>query len=344
MFQCRSAVFREDVVLEDRQITDCQDRIGFRFRQGLVESDEPHSVYVATLWEYSSRKLLLDSDVINAFTGILGVLHRRMVGNDDLANRGSGSICGLPTAIFDWALLWEPVISLERKSDAMWPSWSWCGWNGRASLLLSGMKGAELQEWLCQRTWIKWIVDERRADTAAPLLSSIDYVQRQNPLFPSDVYPPVTRSSHIEESGQPGLHKIRSHCDRPCTFLHFATLSMAFSIQPIDVFQGSWQGYKICRVDGTPCGKIWLDLGWEHVPDQKYEFLALSEAKSSEISKIELPAGGHESAASEWDAYHVILISYPNAETPAERIGLGIILQDSMRDVSGAIWKEFWLQ
>ena len=130
MFQCRSAVFREDVILEPRQITDCLDRAGLRFPRGLIESDEPHSVYVATLWEYSNRKLLLDTDVINAFTGVLGVLHRRMVGNDDVVDPGSGSVCGLPIAAFDWALLWEPVIHLKERSDAMWPSWSWCGWNG----------------------------------------------------------------------------------------------------------------------------------------------------------------------------------------------------------------------
>ena len=311
----------------------------------MIESDEPHSVYVATLWEYSNRKLLFDSDVINAFTGVLGVLHRRMVGNDDLVNPGSGSIFGLPVAVFDWALLWEPVIHPNERSNTMWPSWSWCGWNGRASLLLSGMKGAELQDWLYQRTWIKWNVGEGCTDTAAPLLSSIDYVQRQNLLFPSDVYPPVSQSSYTEESDHPVLHKIQTHWDRSCNFLYFATLSMAFRVQPIDIIQGSGQGYKICKVDGTPCGKIWLDPRWEHVPDQQYEFLALSEAKSSEISRIELepPAGG-DSDGSEWDAYHVLLISCPNACTPAERIGLGIILQDSMKEVFGAVWKEVWLQ
>lgn len=346
MFQCRTAVFREDVTLEPQQITGCLDRAGLRFPQGLIESDEPHSVYVATLWEYSNRKLSFDTDVINAFTGILRVLHRRMVGNDDLVNPGSGLICGLPVAVFDWALLWEPVLDLKERSGAMWPSWSWCGWNGRASLLLSGMKESELQDWLCQRTWIKWIVVECRNDTATPLLSSVDYVERQNLLFPSDVYPPVTQSSHTEESDQPILHKIQTHWNRSCSFLYFATLSMAFSVQAIDTFQGSWQGYKICEVDGTSCGKIWLDPRWEYVPGQKYEFLALSEAKSSEISRIELELHleGDKSDASEWDAYHVLLISYPRADTPAERIGIGIILQDSMREVSGAVWKEVWLQ
>ena len=243
-------------------------------------------------------------DVINAFAGVLEILNRRMVGNDDLVNLGSSSICGLPKPIFDWALLWEPANHLKRKSDTLWPSWSWCGWNGQASMLLSGMKGAELQDWLCQRTWIKWVVGEHRTDTAAPLLSSIDYAQRQNSLFPSDVYPPVKQSSYIEENDQPVLHNIQTYRDRSCIFLYFATLTMAFCVQPTDVSHFSWHGYKICEVDGTPCGKIWLESGWQHVPGQKYEFLALSEAKSSEIPKIEIPARGAEKNASEWDAYH----------------------------------------
>lgn len=58
MFQCRFAVFREDNILEDRQITDCLDRTGFRFRQGLVESDESHSVYVATIPVASCSSIL----------------------------------------------------------------------------------------------------------------------------------------------------------------------------------------------------------------------------------------------------------------------------------------------
>ena len=344
LFQCRSAVYREDVILEDWQISTSQDQVGTRFPRGLVADDEPHNVYIATLWEYSDRKLSFDTDVVNAFTGILEILHRRMASNGNRVNTGSSSICGLPMSIFDWALLWQPVNHLKRRSDTSWPSWSWCGWNGRACMLLSGMKGAELQDWLCQRTWIKWVVSEHRTDTAAPLPSSIDYIERQNALFPSDVYPPVTRSSYIGQSDQPFLHRIQTHRSRSCTFLYFATLSMAFSVQPTDEFMFSLRGYKICEVDGTPCGKVWLDSGWVPVSDQKHEFLALSEAKSDEIPQIELQARGTERDASEWDAYHIIMVSYSGADTPAERIGLGIVLQDSMREEYGAIWKKIWLQ
>ena len=223
--------------------------------------------------------------MINAFTGVLEILHRRMVGNDDLVNTGSRSICGLPTAFFDWAFLWEPVIPLKRRSDALWPSWSWCGWNGRSSLLLSGMNGVELQDWLDQRIWIRWVVGEYRTDTATPLLSSIDYIQRQNTLFPSDVYPPVLLSSYAKESEQAFLPKTPTHVDRSYNFLSFATLSMAFSVQATDVFAGPWHGYKICKVDGTPCGKLWMDPGWEHVPDHKYVF----NWRSPKQSPVNLP-------------------------------------------------------
>ena len=214
MFRCRSTVYREDIILEDPEIISSQDQVGYRFPRGLVESNEPHNVYAGTLWEYSNRKLSFDTDVINAVTGVLEILHRRMVGDDDLVSIGSRSICGLPTAIFDWALLWEPVIPLKRRSDALWPSWSWCGWNGQASMLLFGLNGAELHDWLVQRTWIRWIVREHRTDTAAPVLSPIDYIQRQNTLFPSHVYPPITPSSYTEENNQLLLHKMPTHRDR----------------------------------------------------------------------------------------------------------------------------------
>ena len=115
---------------------------------------------------------------------------------------------------------------------------------------------------------------------------------------------------------------------------------MTFSLQPTDVSARLRHGYKICKLDGTPCGKIFLDPKWESVPDQKHEFLALSKAGSRQIARIELP--GRDGA--EWDAYHVVMISRPDADCPAERIGLGIVLQDSMREEFGAVWKEVWLR
>ena len=344
VFKCRSAVYREDIALENRQIMSCQDLVGYQFRRGLVADDEPHNVYVGTLWEYSNRKLSYDVDVINAFTGVLGVVHRRMVGDANLATPSSGSICGLPMAVFDWVLLWESVKPLKRKMDTLWPSWSWCGWNGRASLLLTGMTGAELQDWLCHRTWIKWVVGEHRAATEAPILSSISCAQWQNPLFPSDVYPAVTQSSYTKNLDQPVPHKVRIRRDYPYYFLYFATLSISLNLQPTYKFRGSWHGYTITEMGGSPCGKIELDPEWEHIHGQKYEFLALSEAKSREIVGVQLPARGAERDTSEWDAYHVLMISYPDADAPAERIGLGIIYKKSMREESGAIWKEVWMQ
>ena len=202
------------------------------------------------------------------------------------------------------------------------------------------MNGAELQDWLWQRTWTRWIVGEHRTDPAAPVLSSIDHIQRQNTLFSSDVYPPITPSSCTEDSNQPLLHKIPAHPDRSHNSLYFATLSMTFSVQPTNVSAGPRHGYKICKLDGTPCDKIFLDPKWKYVPNQQHEFLALSEAKSRQIARIELPA--REGA--EWDAYHVTMIFCPEADGSAERIGLGIVLRESMREEFGAVWKEVWLR
>ncbi|KAF2101845.1 HET-domain-containing protein [Rhizodiscina lignyota] len=343
VFQCRSAVFREDVALEDWRITSCQDEMGMRFFKGLVAGDEPQSVYVATLWEYSSREFSFNSDAINAFTGILEVLVRRLVGNPDPQSSSHGSVCGLPTAIFDWALLWEPVTPLERREGASWPSWSWCGWNGRVSLFLSSMDDAALQNWLSSQTWVRWLVYEQSKDLAATHLRRVDYAHRQNALFPPDLYPPVTLPPSSGAAHQ-GLLKTQPLQDRSCSFLYFATLSMTFSVQSTEVFRGPWRGYQICRGDETPCGKIWLDAEWKCASGREHEFLALSGAKSSSIAYIQLPAREAEKDVNEWDAYHVMMIHYPKVGAPAQRMGLGIILQESMSEKFGAVWKDVWLQ
>lgn len=101
----------------------------------------------------------------------------------------------------------------------------------------------------------------------------------------------------------------------------------------------------MCQKDGTPYGKIWMDQAWESTPSREHEFVALSEAKSTEIAHIDLPSAQEaaETKSSGWDAFFVMMIHYPCADERAERMGLGVILQESMNEDRGASWKEIWL-
>lgn len=91
---------------------------------GMAELD----AWCEIVLQYTSRKLSFESDIEKAFLGIETSLSQ---------NRNWSYVAGLPTAVFDWALLWLPRGQLKRRSwtdgngDVVRPpSWSWMGWMG----------------------------------------------------------------------------------------------------------------------------------------------------------------------------------------------------------------------
>ncbi|ERF75120.1 hypothetical protein EPUS_07809 [Endocarpon pusillum Z07020] len=89
--------------------------------------------YSKIMSQYSTRELSFPSDIENAFLGIQDVLSHKL---------GWGFLAGLPTGVFDWALLWLPHGQLQRRrwhkhgdgsTVVSPPSWSWFGWLGKVS-------------------------------------------------------------------------------------------------------------------------------------------------------------------------------------------------------------------
>jgi hypothetical protein len=76
---------------------------------------------------YSGRVFTLENDVNRAFAGATEIMDATFPG---------GLFQGLPEFFFDIALLWQPVVSLERRNDGT-PSWSWTGWKGDVECLFS---------------------------------------------------------------------------------------------------------------------------------------------------------------------------------------------------------------
>lgn len=84
--------------------------------------------------KYNIRSFTYPEDALNAFSGIASALSASFEG---------GFISGLPTALFDLALLWLPYERLERRTarypqrQHCLPSWSWAGWSGRINMELA---------------------------------------------------------------------------------------------------------------------------------------------------------------------------------------------------------------
>ncbi|KAF2102105.1 hypothetical protein NA57DRAFT_73541 [Rhizodiscina lignyota] len=81
--------------------------------------------YVDLIEDYTKRDMTKNDDALNALGGVLPSFNRAF---------GCSSHFGLPQAILDVALLWQPVGILDRrkisKGEAPFPSWSWASWIG----------------------------------------------------------------------------------------------------------------------------------------------------------------------------------------------------------------------
>lgn len=81
------------------------------FAEGMTEFQN----FVRYLELYTLRSLTHQSDILDAFMGILTTLYK-----------GDLGICGLPEADFDQALLWYcKAKQLSNVDTVSFPSWSW---------------------------------------------------------------------------------------------------------------------------------------------------------------------------------------------------------------------------
>lgn len=84
-------------------------------------------VYKELVEMYTSRELSFSSDILEAFSGILGMLGESVEGR---------ILKGLPTNSLDLALLWNSTTNCKRRSQlstsssVTFRSWSWTGWEG----------------------------------------------------------------------------------------------------------------------------------------------------------------------------------------------------------------------
>ena len=78
--------------------------------------------YTRAIEEYTHREISYESDVLNAFAGLLHIFSRFF---------RCKTLLGLPESLLDIALLWKPTSQLRRRNG--FPSWSWAGWVGRVA-------------------------------------------------------------------------------------------------------------------------------------------------------------------------------------------------------------------
>jgi hypothetical protein len=84
-------------------------------RQHLSTLDRYHNLISA----YRSRQLTLESDALNAFSGVISAFRREL--NTEV-------VWDIPVAQFNETILWEPLIHDPTSRRDFFPSWSCLGW------------------------------------------------------------------------------------------------------------------------------------------------------------------------------------------------------------------------
>ncbi|PQE14955.1 heterokaryon incompatibility protein [Rutstroemia sp. NJR-2017a WRK4] len=199
-------------------------------------------MYFRAVEAHTRRMLTYPSDILNALAGVLMTQSRMM---------DCEIFQGLPAAIFDIAMLWQPSGETEMRRREGFPSWSWAGWEGkvawRGDTMEMGSYGLwdsseELERkmitgWVRERTWIDWrrwdgkrLVpvwvprprDENRKEDkvgyAVDVSSADDLYGRSQDLKPS----------LLAEDRRQDV-KITSWSEQ---YLYFSTVSVQFRIRP----------------------------------------------------------------------------------------------------------------
>ena len=268
-----------------------------------MECDSNHQwrTYARAVKAYTARQLTNPGDILNAFSGIANTIyHGRLID-------------GLPVSAFDLALLWQPQVLLKRREG--FPSWSWAGWIGQVQHEARCLEEFEdecdsereqIEQWVKARTWIVWH-SSRGTHSTAPF-----YLQNGPPCLHSSVSIMATRrfpGQSQNVSPTPSLLStalnISNKRARENRYLQFWTISAYYSIEldksavlkysssePENMGNGL-RRFNLHDKLGQKCGWILLDKGCIHPFSNKvealYEFLILSEIKSSSTSDASMP-------------------------------------------------------
>ncbi|KAI1086969.1 heterokaryon incompatibility protein-domain-containing protein [Rostrohypoxylon terebratum] len=307
---------------------------------------------------YSPRKLTVIQDKLIAFEGVSSVL---------ASSLAAAMIYGMPNSYFDWALLWEKKEAGDRitRTTSIFPSWSWCGWEGGSTWRLSMVEGTlvNIHEWLSSHTWIVWYYGDENGQ--------LNLVWSGKP--PMQNHPSPTRWSGYD-AGIPNLYgrdpqRLASRFgiddSKPTVpnaetipgCLHFWSYTAHFQLSRKSMSAMNFQSklekglhrFGILDSRGDWCGTIVLHEKWLGSVGGIFEFVAISEARNFSMEELDVwnyyvPEEQH---VSEWFAYYALLLAPEEDGTVTERAGLAKIYKSAFQNGSfspGMKWKEITLR
>lgn len=275
--------------------------------------------FTRILRSYSHSQFSNDVDILRAFSGIL----RRVC--DRLGNHGA--INGLPIALLDGCLVFEPLRNNALRRRSIFPSYSWAGWRGPVAIGLGGLPD---NEWQQSSTWI--IFHTRYADRPPDLvllpyraLKPSDTGHANYQKSPAIWFFPGWRDLFLHESFQtsPTADNGREFGNTTYALLQFWTFSMFFKISIFDRLLGrAGIIYKDVRVGETTLDGFEENPFFELDRDFEFIFLSLTPKSSPKAPKC-----------------HVMMVE--QCGPFAERRGIGYVELGDIR-VDTAISRPYW--
>ncbi|KDR74933.1 hypothetical protein GALMADRAFT_227276 [Galerina marginata CBS 339.88] len=341
-YTCRkTSGWREDVVIEDQYNQD----------HGIIDKQDKDPNDIGTLEGlisgYSARQLGFQSDIYNAFAGM--IRHIKVTMQINLCH-------GIPDKFFDWFLLWKQSLQTRRKEA---PSWSWSGWIGGSSTNIWSwydrsiihVRGA-----MRKRTWVIWYQRKAHDSTECvrvwtPNLISTSpsrsprnfYGGRVKDRFPFDCTQTAPTPRTLFDA--PTYVKDAYHPNPGSGFLQFWTVSAKYRVaeatredNELKSASGSSARLGIFGKKAGEVGLVFVHPDWcKDLVPETHEFILICEGRDKEGKRRH---GGDDEPG--W-RYMVMLIQWHGDW--AERVGLGWIKKRYLTHAldGGPVWKEIIL-
>ncbi|KAG1743925.1 heterokaryon incompatibility protein-domain-containing protein [Suillus occidentalis] len=326
-FECRGDVFCEDIVAESKghqsSHSFLRDSRGEYFPQA-----DPFGSYMWAVKECTRRNLTVESDLVDAFTGVMNAL---AIGFK-LGDPARVFHCGMMLTDLHCALLWQhdPHTPRTRRSlpdgvSLPLPSWAWTAWRGAVDyttelrymgLGIVNVSGVPSVVETLVDSW--YIVDHGGATVQLDVCRVSRVVS--NPMTEEE------KSAYSPPSGILDPMELIPDVHRPLApgTLIFRTTSSHFSI----AIRGSQENgessaclhHGLFDILSTSSPPIWVGtavLPLDPTPPSSLEFIVLSRTSVRSVYDEQILAKYHECV------FHAMAIS--QHEGLMQRVGLGII-------------------
>lgn len=326
-FECRCRVFREDIVMESRSDFS-SNFVGYSRGEYFPFASDSFGSYKLAVEDYTRRNLTVESDIVDALTGVTNAL----VVAFELGDPASAFQYGMILTELHHALLWQhdPHTPRARRSlaeggDLSWPSWAWATWRGaviymgqsvyRQTRVDSYSNDASVDE-----TFIDaWYIVDHSGDVVlldVRRISRVYWIEEEQPPYssPGGILDPTEMPLDIHRPLKPGT-------------LIFRTTSNHFDItrrdgepngesSPADHY-GLFNVLSTTSSPSTWVGTVILPLN--PAPPTSIKFIVLSRASDSVIGSYD------KESLKRYRGCMLHVMAVNENEGLMERIGLGVI-------------------